>query len=851
MREEIEESDKGGHFETEMDEVQTKDVSDEGGAYIEVEYVSSFKQNGIRSMEERRIARQQKRKTKQGETERSKKSSALDTAMSDRHASELLSRNEDELLEFVAKINKVYQEKLKKPAPFMTFVFCGMQSAGKSTIMERFMNAVLNIVQEGTGTRCPLDTTCIHDASLTEPVCELSGDELDSGMHGDNLTVGKVFDCITTINKRLGDEDRFSTNPIYLIYRAKNVQNMRFVDTPGIISNKSTGKDNRDDIKTILRSEMRKPNTKLCVLLEPKEFQTNPIVDFCDSSFGGREKWINSATFLMTKFDKQLEDSRAASKANLFFNEFHKNKCFPHLVITPTLAKENLPGPQLFKARRELLNSADQYESERFGAWIAGHEAFYLEHQDELLNPEITKKIGFPTAKRVMREIMLADTAKRLPEVLASLRKELSDGRKELEVLEEKQKFSHPRELKIVVSNMFFHIERRILAYLNGDLESALKFPERLKTLDEEIEAEEESDWATKKLNFFTEREDHWRDRIADMDEYPEELQAESNFLGGKQYHRAIEFFRAVMVEALPDPYQLKDKIANVTGYLSDGLQRENWEHAMVEIIRVCVKDVSHPGINYLIKHVGSIFRRLFTLALADIKQGERFSATFQMIPIAVERFLTSEFDAMLWNLMQEASDQTHGSLEPMYSTIDPNLPTFRSTSTWKMDKEPKYVLRDGKYIIVSNNNEDQKETLKDWMWRIVAFNAVSGKEAKKLLKKESRENAFKKKSFLPDERSAMITGDEIDTILRRAFEYIIAVMDYNLTILKFHLNHYLFEGFKQQLKGPFTTRINNADWNALVQPDPEVNKRIETVRDQIVSIENSLKDVEGMNRRM
>ena len=77
---------------------------------------------------------------------------------------DLLKRNEDQLLAFVAQVNHVYQENLKKDAPFMTFMFCGMQSAGKSTIMERFMNAVLNIVQEGTGTRCPLDTTCIHDA---------------------------------------------------------------------------------------------------------------------------------------------------------------------------------------------------------------------------------------------------------------------------------------------------------------------------------------------------------------------------------------------------------------------------------------------------------------------------------------------------------------------------------------------------------------------------------------------------------------------------------------------------------------------------------------------------------------
>ncbi len=85
---------------------------------------------------------------------------------SDGKFARLLAQDEDVLLSFVAKINKVYQETLRRPAPFVSFVICGMQSSGKSTIMERFLNAPLNIVQEGTGTRCPLDTTCIHDSSL-------------------------------------------------------------------------------------------------------------------------------------------------------------------------------------------------------------------------------------------------------------------------------------------------------------------------------------------------------------------------------------------------------------------------------------------------------------------------------------------------------------------------------------------------------------------------------------------------------------------------------------------------------------------------------------------------------------
>jgi hypothetical protein len=367
----------------------------------------STSKTAVMSMEELKKLRRAKRQ------KATAKRGGADPAQVDTDGSfaEQLSKNEDKLLEYVAKVNRLYQEKLKKPAPFMTFVFCGMQSAGKSTVMERFMTAVLNIVQEGTGTRCPLDTTCIHDDALEEPTCDLWGDELAKS--GKDLTVDEVFKRVTEHNRKLDQEGRFSTEPLHLVYKANNVQNMRFVDTPGIISNQSTGKDNREDIKKILRSEMQKPNTKLCVLLEPKEFATNPIVEFCDSSLGGREKWICSSTFLMTKFDKQLNDSRTGSKANKFFKEFHENKCFPHLVITPTLAKEDLPPQKLYEVRKKLLITADEDEKAQFQGWRDGHDLFRADPEngdDELLDVEIQNRIGFASAKKVMREIMLVDT---------------------------------------------------------------------------------------------------------------------------------------------------------------------------------------------------------------------------------------------------------------------------------------------------------------------------------------------------------------------------------------------------------------------------------------------------------
>ncbi|VEU40799.1 unnamed protein product [Pseudo-nitzschia multistriata] len=766
----------------------------------------------------------------------------------------LLNRNEDELLKFVAQVNKVYQDLLKRPAPFMTFVFCGMQSAGKSTIMERFLNSVLNIVQQGTGTRCPLDATCIHDTTCNTAVCELYGEELPEDERGDQLTVNDVFERITNHNKKLGDEDRFSTEPLYLNYRSANVQNMRFVDTPGIISNQSTGKDNREDIKSILRSEMRKPNTKLCVLLEPKEFATNPILDFCDDTLGGRKKWIDDATFLMTKFDKQLEDARTSTKANDFFDEFFLNKCRPHLVITPTLDREDLPPDKLFEERTKLIQKADVYENDKFEQWREGHERYCIENGgvEDPLHIDIETKIGFPSAKKVMREIMLKDTIERLPEVISSLRNDLDKYNAEYKNLEDKMKFNDPQNLRNVVTRMLFQVQDRILNYLDGDLELSLKFPDKLQTLDDELDEEEDSEWSTRSLNHHSEKEDHWRGRVSNLDEFPDEIYAASRFLGGKQYQRALEFFRVIMIDALPDPFQLRDKVANLTGFLSGGLQQENWERAMVEITRVCLKDVSHPGLNYVIKHIGSIFRRLFPIALQDVKQGERFSAEFKQIPAAVERFLQSEFDSVLWNLLKNASNEVHSSMEPMYSSIDPNLPTFHCKRLVNHQQKDLFVKKDQKFVSVDEDREKQFENswLSSFKHRAVALiNNDSNNSAKLFLKDENRKRATTKKSFLPDERAAMITKEETEMILQRSFEYIVGLMEFNLIVFRFQLNYHLFEGFKKAIKETLLTKVNDADWDELVRPDSTIGERLEIVEKQRQGLQKSLDMVLRMQR--
>lgn len=312
------------------------------------------------------------------------------------------------------------------------------------------------------------------------------------------------------------------------------------------------------------------------------------------------------------------------------------------------------------------------------------------------------------------------------------------------------------------------------------------------------------------------------------------------------------------MIDALPDPFQLKSKVANVTGFMSGGLQHENWERAMVEITRVCLKDVSHPGLNYVVKHVGSIFRRLFSIALEDVKQGEKFSAEFKQIPTGVERFLQSEFDDILWNLLQKASNEVHSSMEPMYSCIDPNLPTFRCERIVNHDRKDLFVKKcDESFVSYVSVDEDSKQQFEDsWMTSIkekmvALVNTKSNDSAKTFLKDENRKRATTKKSFLPDERAAMITDEETDLILQRSFEYIVGLMEFNLFVFRFQLNYHLFQGFKNAIKVTLMTKINDADWNELVRPDPTMNERLVLLEKQRRGLQESLDDVLRMQRNI
>ena len=189
------------------------------------------------------------------------------------------------------------------------------------------------------------------------------------------------------------------------------------------------------------------------------------------------------------------------------------------------------------------------------------------------------------------------------------------------------------------------------------------------------------------------------------------------------------------------------------------------------------------------------------------------------------------------------------------YSTVDPNLPTFHPSTIDGHDDDDRYEYDqvEGGYKKLKTAKEKDEDSWLEWTQRrLTSLVSGSGERAKEFLRNDSVARATSKKSFLPDERTSMVTKEETDKIIQRSFEYIVALMEFNLVTLKFQLNHYLFEGFKTERSKSFQTRlINDANWEKLVEADPSVALRLIELKEQIAGLSDSLREVERMQRKL
>lgn len=279
---------------------------------------------------------------------------------------------------------------------------------------------------------------------------------------------------------------------------------------------------------------------------------------------------------------------------------------------------------------------------------------------------------------------------------------------------------------------------------------------------------------------------------------------------------------------------------------MQGGLNRENWERVITSITKMTVKTISHPGINFLIKHVGSILRRLFSIALADVKTNGELSGKLSLMPDIVQSHLLRFFDEMLWNLMTAAAEKSHLALEPMYSSLDPTIPTFHA-----LNEDDEFDTQDLTQDPQTPCKKESKayEMAGSIVKKFKAIFSFDGARAKSMLRQEAIQRFTEKNSFLPDERTSMITQKECEFVIGRAYQYIIALVELNNVMLRFQMNHYLYEGFKESLS-TFSREALLKDWENVVEPNEEISKQIKSLEGKINGLTESLDEVKRIQSK-
>lgn len=161
------------------------------------------------------------------------------------------------------------------------------------------------------------------------------------------------------------------------------------------------------------------------------------------------------------------------------------------------------------------------------------------------------------------------------------------------------------------------------------------------------------------------------------------------------------------------------------------------------------------------------------------------------------------------------------------------------------------YVYKNGQYALApSKEVKKQEELNKSIMARVQALVSLSGEKAKAFLETQNAARAKSSTSFLPDDRTSMVNKKEVDIILQRSFEYIVALMEFNLITLKFQMHHYLYIDFKESLSLTYKNKvIDEADWDTLVQQDQSIIDSLAELHKRIAALKDSLHEVQRIQR--
>ncbi len=167
-----------------------------------------------------------------------------------------------------------------KEIEFPHIITIGMQSSGKTTVLESIIGTNILYKNENLSTRNPFNIKLIKNKDLTPDTSFIEfGNYTQSGwqcekkfLYKDVIEIRKYIE-IKTI-EIAGNNYNISEIPIYIHIHAPNVPNLEFIDLPGIINISLTDKGQDpnivNQIKNLLKKYITNPNSIVLLILQAR-----------------------------------------------------------------------------------------------------------------------------------------------------------------------------------------------------------------------------------------------------------------------------------------------------------------------------------------------------------------------------------------------------------------------------------------------------------------------------------------------------------------------------------------------------------------------------------------------------
>jgi len=581
----------------------------------------------------------------------------------------------DKLHRLYTDINDICRtHDIKLPVPRILVI--GMQSAGKTTLLELYAGFPIGYTSAETGTRCAVEYTFVNDPDVEFPLIEFNGIVVSET---------ELLYKITKVMQELTERNTFSEQIVRVKIVSRDVTNIVLIDVPGIIpSPKPEDRERAEQVERIVQKFARNPEFSIVAVLKCTESSDTlvdlPLLDTIltkpmDSSLGippPRVNWKQDTCFIVNYFNDVMRKKHVfpnPTKAKMWIENQQKDGRRYFVVLKPDdkFVREDAENTQV----RSFIKAQPDLEKAMIQNWIDDLGATEYDIWDENLE----QFLGLKNARLGIEEIFITRFKRSIPDLKNTVNSMLNRDLASLGAYEALLRKLDPQLYKKILREYSHDYGDTVVGVFTGQiLESPSRFVHAFqygKTWDEELALHTSlSEWQTS-LN------------VSDTASLLTSEHLEKHLLGkelSRSYVGVASITRAVKLTSyfiynLGIQHASDNEIWNLAAWNPHKTDQFPFDYIVHRLLRAQLQQVAH-NLDFLKDHIFLTTSSLATIAEDFLLSSPKYKElASDEIVLALCQKMSRSFASMLLEQLTLVTNRTREHVDMYSSYIRTDLP--------------------------------------------------------------------------------------------------------------------------------------------------------------------------------